>query len=392
MSSAIEEPFGLTMCGPFVELCEPIDVEADDLSLSGLSEDACGSAFCKPLALWEEGEADEAGCFHGLFIMDHPALGKSIQDLPSKHPESHTVELLCTLNSTRWREPKVQKMALLATGQIYAGYRKWRGSCDRWSYYDERSSGAGVVLLRDWRCLLSFVGGQLVHQQWLNWAARGAIFLGARLHGMRRVEQLNEEMIRNSLSTVALGWKLHEFCVGKQMPHITLAWTLGKSSNHSANSAFVPKSCVRLPEPLTFFITSKWISGGGYDLSASRAVSECIDVARFPPRNDGGSPGSSEWWHISGTHPRLDELWEKGVALPGEFGLKTLEFYWAKRKGVFCSFGIHARKHQSSGWFACARGKCEQTHVKGSWSATIWIRAKRLTNKAGWWQKPSVFA
>ena len=81
---------------------------------------------------------------------------------------------------------------------------------------------AGMVLLRDWGCILCFTRGRLVHVQWLSGkdyigrqegetVVAPAIFFGARLHGLRTLKRLDEEIVRPSLRTVALGWQLWHF-------------------------------------------------------------------------------------------------------------------------------------------------------------------------------------
>ncbi|CAK9019297.1 Uncharacterized protein SCF082_LOCUS14451 [Durusdinium trenchii] len=358
MSSSPNRPCSLTPAGPFLELREPVHMREEECEqicgvwcLCGLSEEASVSAYCRPIPLEievlssEHQEGDQhldalsSELFHFLFIVDAPASGKTTKDPPSQHCESHTVEIHCTLNSTDWRVPGVQKLALLATGRVFGRYRELIGSCDRWCYHDQvRGCSAGVVFLRDWGCILCFTRSRLVRVHWLtreDYIPRSpttmpVVFLGVRLHGLRQVHQLDGFEVRNSLCTVAIGWQLR--LGGWPRPHITLAWTLGKTAS-SSSDAFVPKSCIRLGKldgPLTFQITSKWSSGGGYNLSASHHIADCIDTTRFPMRNDGGSPGSTAWWHISGEALQLEELCSEAPSqrwVPGDFSVETLEFY-----------------------------------------------------------------
>ncbi len=94
--------------------------------------------------------------------------------------------------------------------------------------------------------------------------------------------------------------------------HITLCWgwrgTLGSQDF--------------LGGGVEFTVESKWVNGNGYNLNASRSVPHCIDVQKFPQRNDGGYPGSTEWWHCSGGN--LDALVGTGEKIPGTFDASTL--------------------------------------------------------------------
>ena len=57
-----------------------------------------------------------------------------------------------------------------------------------------------------------------------------------------------------------------------QVPHVTVAWTVG---SNTSGPAFVPKCALRLGDAsVTFYVTSKWAAGGGYDLVAWREAAK----------------------------------------------------------------------------------------------------------------------
>ncbi|CAJ1368270.1 unnamed protein product [Effrenium voratum] len=122
--------FGLTAAGPFVEVREPVCAVAEDMQMSGLSEQASASAYCPAIVL---SESDPPGLFHSFFITD----SAGNHSVPCGASETYTAEVHCTLNSTNWREFGVQKVALLATGAIYGSYGQHLGKgTDRWCYTD----------------------------------------------------------------------------------------------------------------------------------------------------------------------------------------------------------------------------------------------------------------
>lgn len=95
--------------------------------------------------------------------------------------------------------------------------------------------------------------------------------------------------------------------------HITLCW-----------GGWPTRGDLRHTAPITFKVKRKWENGGGYDLEATDPAGKpvepghCIDTGRWPLRNDGGSPGSTQWWHCTGGELTV------GAVVEGTFDRTTL--------------------------------------------------------------------
>jgi len=255
-------------CYEFTEDVELRDVERTSTSLKGCTTRAAGS-----VALAEGNTM--------LFV-------EVVLDSGDEH---YTCELQYT-DGVDWRKPGCQILALLGNGNIYGGYKEWLAQRQPFQQ-------AGLVV--DGGFVFVYINGSMTH--WIRdpWPARPRLL--TRVHGLGHVRLICQPV----LEPTALGW----VGVGGD-GHITLCWGSGDELRP-------------LPElftggTVTFIVKCRWSNGQGYDLESSKSIQDCVCQLRFPNRNDGGRPGSSEWWHCTGGN--LDEY--VGKVLPGTFDASTL--------------------------------------------------------------------
>eukprot|EP00439_Symbiodinium_sp_Y106_P038663 s5057_g4.t1 len=185
-----------------------------------------------------------------------------------RHNDSaHFVEELQYTGGLDWRSSGVQILALLTTGHIYGGYREVLHEVTR------VHQTAGMVLEAGF--VWVYVDGQMVYCRKDSPPAKPRLL--ARVHGFGHLRLIRPP----PLSPCALGW------CGVAGGHITLCW--GDEEE--------PR-----PSPELFH-------------GPALRFEDCVDQTRFPKRNDGGTPGSSLWWHCTGGD--LEEF--IGKELPGLF-------------------------------------------------------------------------
>ena len=193
-------------------------------------------------------------------------------EVVARNSSTEYVEELQYTQGLDWRKPGVQILALLAHGQLYGSY----GEALR--QVSKIHQTAGLVLEAGF--VWVYVDGAMVHC--MRDPGPACRRLLARVHGRGHLRLIPPPR----LWPCALGW----FILGG---HITLCW---------GDEAHEPRPSPELfrGPALCFVVASKWKEGEGYDLLGSRPPEDCINQARFPKRNDGGSPGSSSWWHCTG--------------------------------------------------------------------------------------------